>query len=56
MPYYKTLLHYGEIISDYENEKENIRVTIFSYNNEKYRVVKYKGIVQSIVKIIYEKN
>ena len=56
MSYYKTLLHYGEIISDYESEKENIRVTVFLYDNEKYRVVKYKGIVQSIVKFIYEKN
>lgn len=56
IPTYKTLLRYGEIVSDYENEKENIRVTIFLYNDEKYRVVKYKGIVQSIVKFIYEKN
>lgn len=56
MPYYKALLHYGEIVSNYKNEKDNIEVTIFLYNNEKYRVVKYKGIVQSIVKLIYDKN
>ena len=52
MPYYKTLLHYGEIVSDYENEIDNIRITIFLYNDEKYKVIKHKGIVQSIVKFI----
>lgn len=48
MPHYKTLLHYGEIIADYENAKENIRCTVFLYDNKKYTVVKQNGIVQAI--------
>lgn len=48
IPHYKTLLHYGEIITDYENAKENIRCTVFLYGNKKYTVVKQNGIVQTI--------
>lgn len=48
IPHYKTLLHYGKIIADYENTKENTRITVFLYYDKKYTVVKQNGIVQII--------
>ena len=50
MPTYKTLLHYGEITADYQDEKSNTRITHFHYGNENYKVVKQNGKVISLKK------
>lgn len=45
IPTYKTLLHYGEITADYQDEKFNMRITHFHYDNKDYKVVMQNGKV-----------
>ena len=52
MPTYKTLLHYGEITADYQDEKTNTRIIYFHYGNEKYKVVMQNGLVIILEKML----